>query len=444
VARRVKTPEVVPVVGPLRVRLFSPLRVTIDDTLPAQASGSRDSVRLVISDPPSIWPSGSRDSVRVTVPVAPKTLAYLEREVASAGDLEAPRDSLVFEAVTGAGERLSRLFPALMVLEESGEIIARVGRDLELALNLSGKVSGGQALLGAHLKLRRDDAKAEPKPRKLPAIIAEALAIEQEDALAADRVVYMARDLVNATLPHKDPKRKIYTRKNGDLELAIVSQEGIPYGRYPRLLLAWLTTEAVKTKDPTLRLGDSLSEFMGQLGLPVTGGPRGAIPMLQKQARRLFTSTISAVYKDDKAGFFEEGGFRVAETTRLWWDPKNPNQFSIGDSFVVLDRRFFESITKAPVPLDMRALMALRSPLAMDLYAWSTYRVSYLRRPVLIPWGMLALQFGSDYKRQRAFKAAVLRSLKQVITVYPALRVSVKDSGLELKPSPTHVAMLPR
>lgn len=42
-------------------------------------------------------------------------------------------------------------------------------------------------------------------------------------------------------------------------------------------------------------------------------------------------------------------------------------------------------------------LRALRSPLALDIYCWLTYRASYLRRPTEIPWTALALQFGAGY-----------------------------------------------
>ncbi len=38
----------------------------------------------------------------------------------------------------------------------------------------------------------------------------------------------------------------------------------VPYGSVPRLLLAWVTTEAVKTKERELELGDSMSAFMAE------------------------------------------------------------------------------------------------------------------------------------------------------------------------------------
>ena len=46
----------------------------------------------------------------------------------------------------------------------------------------------------------------------------------------------------------------------------------LPYGNLPRLLLAWVSTEAVRTQSRELVLGRSLSEFMRALGLePVSG-----------------------------------------------------------------------------------------------------------------------------------------------------------------------------
>lgn len=37
------------------------------------------------------------------------------------------------------------------------------------------------------------------------------------------------------------------------------------------------------------------------------------------------------------------------------------------------------------VPFDLRVLHCLRSPLAIDIYLWLTWRMFILRRPVLIP-----------------------------------------------------------
>ena len=41
---------------------------------------------------------------------------------------------------------------------------------------------------------------------------------------------------------------------------------GLPYGTLPRLLLAWVSTEAVRTQSRELILGDSLAESSIRLG----------------------------------------------------------------------------------------------------------------------------------------------------------------------------------
>jgi len=109
-------------------------------------------------------------------------------------------------------------------------------------------------------------------------------------------------------------------------------------------------------------------------------------------------------------------------------------------SRIVLGQVFFEEITGSAVPVDLRAIHQLqRSPLAIDLYVWLTYRMSYLRKPTLIPWKSLQGQFGSEYARPRDFRRKVLIHLTSVLRVYPSVRVQQTDAGLGLCPSTPHV-----
>jgi hypothetical protein len=66
--------------------------------------------------------------------------------------------------------------------------------------------------------------------------------------------------------------------------------------------------------------------------------------------------------------------------------------------------------------------------------------VSYLKRPTVIPWAALALQFGADYGRLRDFKAALITELKKVLVVYGRVQVEALEDGLLVKPSLTHIA----
>jgi hypothetical protein len=123
-------------------------------------------------------------------------------------------------------------------------------------------------------------------------------------------------------------------------------------------------------------------------------------------------------------------------------DPKRPEQAALWRSVISLNRRFYEEIINRPVPLDLRVLKVLsreRSPLAIDIYTWLTYRMSYLRRPCVVPWKLLQLQFGGDYSRTRDFKDKFIDRLKLVKTVYPRVDIEPGEVGLALRPSAPHV-----
>ena len=73
------------------------------------------------------------------------------------------------------------------------------------------------------------------------------------------------------SLPRTNPgNRKEYKRVNGPymLYMTAIGNNKLPYGSSPRLLLAWVSTEAVRAQSRELILGSSLSEFMGKLAWP--------------------------------------------------------------------------------------------------------------------------------------------------------------------------------
>jgi Plasmid encoded RepA protein len=279
-------------------------------------------------------------------------------------------------------------------------------------------------------------------PNNLDLLINRALAIEDELALDADALGFMARAMVQATLPHSKVAGNEFTRKNGNYSLTILSPStiGLPYGSIPRLLLAWVTTEAVQTKSKELELGDSLSGFMRELDLVPTGGRWGSITRLKEQTKRLFASSITAIYEQGQGTQIINQS--VADRAVFWWHPKDPNQTALWKSSISLTETFYREIVDRPVPIDMRAIKALKkSPMALDIYTWLTYRVSYLKKPTAIPWASLAMQFGSNYSRLTDFRMSFLSELKKVVTVYGGVQVEVSVSGLMLKPSLTHIGM---
>lgn len=278
--------------------------------------------------------------------------------------------------------------------------------------------------------------------KKLNNLITESLAIEAESAKEAGTLGYMARVLTQATIPHKKIESNEFIRKNGMFTLSIISPSkiGLPYGSIPRLLLALLTTEAVKTRNSEIFLGKTLSTFMKKLDLSPTGGEQGTITRLRQQMQKLFSSSISCFY-DEKKQYSAGGiGFRIAKEYQLWWEPKTIEQINTPSSIVNLSQDFFNEIINRPIPIDMRALKALsHSPLALDIYCWLTYRFSYLKKRTPIPWETLKMQFGSNYSRTRDFKTKFLKQLRKVSLVYPGAKIEEKNNSLILLPSAPHI-----
>jgi hypothetical protein len=230
-----------------------------------------------------------------------------------------------------------------------------------------------------------------------------------------------------------------------------VGGAGLPYGSYPRLILIWITTEAVRTASRELELGYSLSSFMAQLGLQATGGHWGTIPRFRNQMERLLGCAISARWSVETDGHINSGAknLLVADQFSLWWTPQKLAPTGAKLSTVTLSENFYQQIVEAPVPLDLRAVRALKkSPLTLDLYAWATRRVSYLSRPALIPWAALRLSFGAGYadtpQGRSRFREKIAESLRRVAAVYPQLRADIEERGVLLRPSATHVPKLLR
>jgi hypothetical protein len=246
---------------------------------------------------------------------------------------------------------------------------------------------------------------------------------------------YLARLLFHTMMPHSAQEAQEWSRKNGKVSLYMQAgpRMGLPYGVYPRLVFAWIVTEACRTGSRTLVLGDSLSGFMEQLGLNPTGGRWGTITQLREQMQRLFAARIMA-YRDEEGG--ESGmAMQFANRWELWWAPRSPDQGELWESTVTLGEDFFSEITRSPYPIDLRILRALtRSPLGIDLYTWLTYRVSYLKKPTEISWRQLHDQFGSEYDNPHEFARKAKRELKKIKAAWPGLSYATPRGRLRLNP----------
>jgi len=276
---------------------------------------------------------------------------------------------------------------------------------------------------------------------KISKLIAESIALEESPDKYA--LGYMARALVQASMPHKKTEDSCFTRKNGHYSLTITAnpEVGLPYGSIPRLVMIWVTTEAVRKKSRELVIGGSLSSFMGELGIPRTGA---YIERFKNQTKRLFSCAISCTYDDGSTWQIEN--VRTVKKARLTWaaESEHKEDRKTNNSVLLLDKDFFEEILSRPVPIDLNVIKKLKtSSLALDIYSWLTYRMSYLKKMTNIPWGLLHDQFGSNYAKTKsgryAFKKHFTNQMIKILALYPDANVKSEKKGLIIYPSKTHI-----
>ena len=257
---------------------------------------------------------------------------------------------------------------------------------------------------------------------------------------------FLARTMALCSLPRSNPGNQTqYVRQNGPytLVMSVAGINKLPFGTNPRLILAWVCTEAVRTQSRDIVLGRSLSEFMRKLGISSTDG-RGQA-RLRNQMERLFSCSVSMIYKDDNR---QTSAFAVlADLTEFWWNPKHPDQTGRWESKVRLSESFFNEIVSHPVPLDLTTLKALkRSPLGLDLYLWLVYRIFALTTPHRITWRQVYRQFGAHPAKAsnkftvHAFRYKVLRELKKIKLAWKDLNYTTPPGLLILYPSVPHIS----
>ena len=289
-------------------------------------------------------------------------------------------------------------------------------------------------------------SKALPKPpspiqRRL---IESSVAIEQDDP---ETILFQHTVFCQTGLPYRDPgdNMREWERVNGNAHLEVIAGKvmhpeqgrlvplGLPWGAKPRLILAHLNAQALRTGSPVIEVEDSLTAFVRRLRLDPKGRNMRAI---KSQLARLSAASI-------RLGILHDGhaltiNSQIVTAFDLWF-PKDERQRVLWPSTVRLSLDYFTSLQKHAVPLDERAIAALsNSAMGLDVYAWLAQR---LRRvsptsPAFIPWVALKQQFGWHYGRMRDFRRVFTQTLKVVHTQYRAANVALDERGLTLRQSP--------
>lgn len=258
-----------------------------------------------------------------------------------------------------------------------------------------------------------------------------------------DDVTFMHSILCQIGLPRSKVDGDRFERKSGAAALEVRSgsiwngsemvPQFIPYGAIPRLILAYVSTFAVRNRTPEIPFGDSANDALRLLGIE-KGGERFRMFRSQVSALAACSMTIGFTTKDMAYTF---NGSPVDQFEA--WLPGQEGQRSLWPSRLLLGTRFYETLIKHAVPSDLRALSELgNSALAMDVYLFLCARLHRINRPTKIYWHQLQGQFGQEYigaNADKDFKRTFKKALAQACSVYQDANVSVVRGGLELCPS---------
>jgi len=294
-----------------------------------------------------------------------------------------------------------------------------------------------------------DPRGSEPANRRLAPLIQAAVEITTA-APELEDTAWTAKCIASAALPYREPKPEQLThgawiRQNGNYTLWVQGgPAGLPFGCYPRIFMIWLTGEAIRQKTRTISTGGSFADFCRRVAIDPSRGVRGSGRRFLEQVHRLLSSRVGFYTGSLDTDQVNGAIMQFADQYRLFFAPSSPAQSELFDSTIVLTECFFDEITRHCIPLDMRAVAALRqSPLELDIYQWLAYRMFKLRIATRPTWQHLRCQFGSNHARMVDFRRDFLKALRRVTTVYPTARIEQTERGLVLFPSPTPIPRKP-
>jgi len=245
---------------------------------------------------------------------------------------------------------------------------------------------------------------------------------------------------------------RVHERRQGQMSLRVEAgslmrpdgtweEQPLPHGPKARLIFLHLCSEAVRTKERTVEVGETLSAFMRDLGFQVTGGRNGTLRLFKEQINALAACSIRVgTFDGTRATTTQFAPFREVDV----WMGADPDQRSLWPSTVTFSHEFHESLAKHALPVNASAVRAFAgSARKLDLYFWLGYRLHGLRQPLHISWKALGEQFGGGFKRERAFRAQMEDDLAALREVFPALPVTLGPDGLRLDPCPSETLALP-
>ena len=253
-------------------------------------------------------------------------------------------------------------------------------------------------------------------------------------------------------IPRKPTVERTFERRIGNASVFLEAgalwngqewiEQPLPCGTKPRLILVYLTGQALRTNSREIDVGESMNNFMSRLGLSRTGGKRGNYGPVHEQLNALSACTIKLGFTHNNRAITSTASSAIENTMLAFDAGDDGRQRTLWPSTITLREEFFRTLGEHAVPLDPRAIAALQdSALAMDVYTWLAYRLVKITNPkgVTLTWANLREQFGQEYGNSKDFKDAYKIAMARVLNVYPGAKIDSIYGGLRFLPSPSPI-----
>ena len=284
-----------------------------------------------------------------------------------------------------------------------------------------------------------------------------------QELLQAQDVGYTSKLFVQALFPYRKAENNERVVETAQGIISVYSRRGLPYGKYPRLIMAYVITRAVENagrlkegkideqEARRIPLGHSMNHFLKAIGVlgRGTGGATGNLKNIREQILRIAGSTIT-VESDD--GVHAQGSnTQILDGWNLWFDPRDPNQGSFMESELVLTEKFFKHIAEAPIPVDLNVLRQLTKPRSMDIYIWLTLKQYWLaknnREVYTFTWEMMAANFATKTlttsAQWRDFRTDVKKAIQDILTIWPDAGITADANGVTVTKTTTSIRQRP-
>jgi hypothetical protein len=283
----------------------------------------------------------------------------------------------------------------------------------------------------------------------------DALETIETEGPSPENLRYMPTPLAICGLPYKAPPagKLEFERAQGRMAVTVTAgklrspdgrrvQQPLPWGPKARLIMAHLSTEALRNRSPIIETSETLSGFMRDMGFEPRGGARGNIEPFKDQLRALAACRMEISAWDGKRSGTVD--VKPLDKVELWFGD-HPDQRTLWPTKVAFSQSFYDELEKHALPIDVRVLRALsNSARRLDLMFWVTYRITRLTSHLVLDWRPLKDQFGDGYTRDRAFREAFKDDVAAIKELFPKLPLKLTERGLEMDAADAAALAIPK